>query len=388
MTVSVVLLTATGMFLQMVSAARGQRVGYTVEGVVMLETDARYSGYTATEQVNVVESLRRRIAAIPGVQTAILSRGLPMRVTGLPLVIEGGARPSGEAGVVVVGSVWAPPGFFEAMQIPILFGRAVEPRDRLGAPLVAVVSETMAQQYFGSSNAVGRRFRLDQDPKWIEVVGVARDTGTDDLNDDLIDPTPQLFYRPFSQSGLSPNTVVARTSSDAAALVGAMQRELLSLDPSLPVLTAQTMAERLERSLGIPRAVATFLGVSGALGLSLAAIGLYAVIAFSVARRRREIGIRMALGASRREVTRGIAGEAAGLLGIGAAAGLTLATIVILAMRAFSNPAPGVAIYRPSVDPIQFAAIAGFLVIVGALAALVPASRAARMNPLASLRQE
>jgi predicted permease len=373
-------------FLQMVAVAQAQRVGYTVDGLAILETDARYSGYTAEQQTNLYEELRRRIAAIPGVQSALLMRGLPMNPTGLPIEIEGGSADG--AGIVSAGSLWAAPGFLKTMQIPLLFGRGIGEGDRQGAPRVAVISESMARHFFGEVNAVGRRFRIDRDPNWMEVVGVVRDTGTDDLQGDLLEPSPHLFFRPFAQSGVPPDTIIARTSSGAAPLVAYMQRELLTLDPSLPVFTAMTMAERVERSLGPPRAVATFLGALGALGLALAGVGLYAVVAFAVSRRSREIGIRMALGARSREVVWSIGREVAALLGVGAGMGLSLAALVILAMRAFSNPAPGIQVYRPSFDPLAMLAVLGFLLVVGLLAAALPARRAARMNPLSALRHE
>jgi predicted permease len=384
-TVSVVLLAATGIFLQMMGAARAQRIGFAVEGVAILETDARYAGYSDAQASNAYEDLRRRVAAIPGVQYAVLTRGQPMDVNGLPLIIEG--RAEGQT-IVGAGGIWAGPGFFETLRIPILFGRAIDERDRPGAPLAAVVSESMARQYFGDVNAVGRRFRIDQDPNWIEVVGVARDTGTADRGGDLVDPQRQLFFRPFEQFNLTPDSVVARTSLDAAALVGSMQLELLAVDPSLPIVAAMTMVQFLEQSLIAGRAVAAFLGVLGVLGLSLAGIGLYAVIAFAVSRRSREIGIRMALGARSQEVAMGVAREVAVLLSAGAGVGMALASVVILAMRAFSNPAPGLVVYSPTFDPIALLAIAGFVVVVGVAAAFVPARRAARMDPLSALRHQ
>jgi predicted permease len=384
--VSAVLLTGTSVFLQMVGAARAQRIGFAVDGVAMLETDARYAGYSEVRATTVYEELRRRVAAIPGVQAAVLTRGQPMDVAGLPLVIEG-ASAAGPA-IVGAGRIWAGPGFFETLRIPILFGRAIDERDREGAPPAAVISETMARQYFGGVNAVGRRFRIDQDPNWIEVVGVARDAGTADLQGDLVDPTPQLFYRPPAQSGQSANTLLARTSLDAAALVASMQRELRALDPALPMFAAGTMEQYLEKSLMAPRAIAAFLGALGALGLSLAGIGLYAVIAFAVSRRSREIGIRMALGARSQQVVWNVARDVAVLIGAGTGVGMALSVLLILAMRGFSNPAVGMTIYSPSFDPLILLAIAAFIAMVGMAAAFVPARRAARMDPLIALRRD
>jgi predicted permease len=386
--VSAVLLTGTSVFLQMVTAARAQRAGFAVDGVAMLETDARYAGYSGARAANVYEELRRRVAATPGVQSTALTRGQPMDVTGMSLVVEGATAvvPAPE-----VGRIWAGPGFFETLQIPVLFGRAIDERDRDGAPPAAVIGERMARQQFGGVNAVGRRFRIGQDARWITVVGVARDTGTSDPSGDLIDPTPYLVFRPPAQSGVVPNTVVARTSLDEGGLVGSMQRELRALDSTLPVFAAETMAQQLEKSMLVPTTVASFLGVLGAVGLSLAGIGLYAVIAFGVTRRSREIGIRMALGARSQQVVWTVARDVAVLIAAGTGVGMVLSGLLILAMGRFSNPAPGlgsIVIYSPTFDPLALLVVAVFIAAVGMIAAFVPARRAANMDPLTALRRD
>ena len=401
--VSVVLLGGTSIFLQMLSASRTQRVGFAVDGVAMLETDARYAGYSATEARNAYEEIRRRVAAIPAVESAVLTRGLPMQTVGVPVVVEGATAIAGpDVASAVAGSIWAGPGYFDMLRIPILFGRALDERDRRDTTRVAVVSETMARQYFAAlkgrrytgdntASAVGRRFRLERDTNanaWIEVVGVVRDTGTADLPGDLIDPTPQLFYRSFTQWDLPPTTVLARTSLDAAGLVGAMQRELRAVNVTLPVISAKTMARYLEESLVAPKAVATFLGGLGALGLCLAGIGLYAVVAFAVSRRSREIGIRMALGARSRQAVWTVARDVALLVGVGTGAGLTLTLLAILALRAVTVPAPGISLYRPTADPLALLSVTAFMAMVGLAAAYVPARRAATMDPLVALRRD
>jgi ABC-type antimicrobial peptide transport system permease subunit len=316
------------------------------------------------------------------VQSSALTRGLPMQTDGMALVVEGAPATGGPA--VVAGAIWAGPNYFDLLRIPILFGRALDERDRPNTPRVAVISETMARQVFGAANAasaVGRRFKL-------EVVGVARDTGTADLSGDLLDPTPQLFYRSFAQWDLPPTTVLARTSLDAAGLVGAMQRELRAVNRALPVISAKTMAQQLDESLRAPKVVATFLGGLGALGLCLAGIGLYAVVAFAVSRRSREIGIRMALGARSQQVVWTVAREVALLVGVGTGAGLTLTLLAILALRAVTVATPGISLYRPTVDPLVLLSIAAFMAMVGLAAAFVPARRAATMDPLAALRHD
>jgi predicted permease len=385
--VSVLLLGGTSIFLQLLSASRAQRVGYAIDGVAMLETDVRYAGYSTTEARNVYEELRRRVAAIPGVESAVLTRGLPMQTTGASLIVEGAG--TADVPVVVVGAIWAGPGYFDTLRIPLLYGRAFDERDRADTPRVAVISASMAKQFFGDVNAVGRRFRFEQDTNaWIEVIGVVPDTGTADLQDDLVDPTPELLYRSFTQSDLPPTTVLARTTLDAAGLVAAMQRELRSVNVTLPVISARTMAQYLEDSLVVSKAVATFLGALGMVGLCLASIGLYAVVAFAVSQRSREIGIRMALGARSTQVVWSVGREVAVLVGVGTGVGLALSLLAILALGAIAAPAPGISLYRPTADPMALLSIVAFMAMVGTAAAYLPARRAARMDPLGAIRRD
>ncbi len=389
--VSVLLLGGTSIFLQMAAAARALRVDYAVDGVAMLETDLRFAGYSENDARRVFDDLLRRITAVPGVESAALLRGLPMGVNGTAIVVDSGDGQNGstlEAAVIA-----AAPGFFDTLRIPLLHGRVFDLRDRADTPRVAVITERMAQQYFNSVNAVGRRFRSANDPNsWTEVIGVVRDTGTGDLDDDVLDPIGPVFYTSYVQSGALPTTVIARTSGDAAPLVAAMQRELRAVDITLPVMTAQTMAQKLETSQAAPKGIATLFGAFGALGLVLASIGLYAVVAFAVARRSREIGVRMALGARSQQVVWSIARGVAGLIGVGTGIGLVLLVLVVLAMRAGSGSADigigSLSVYRPSFDPLALLAIAVVTALVGVAAAFVPGRRAALMDPLVALRHE
>jgi len=389
--VSVLLLGGTSIFLQLLEATRAHHVGFAVDGVAMLETDLRFAGYSETQSRTVYDELLRRIQAIPGVESAALLRGLPMQVNGVPIVIDGAAAQNGSE--VEAAMVDAGPGFFETLRIPLLYGRVFDARDRADTPRVAVITDRMARQYFGAVDAVGRRFRWKNDPNsWTEVIGVVRDTGTGDFEDDVLDPIAPPYYRSYTQSGAPPTTIMARTSGNAAALVAAMQRELRAVDVTLPVITARTMAQTLENSQAAPKAVAAFLGVLGGLGLVLASIGLYAVVAFAVARRSREIGIRMALGARSQQVVWSIARGVAGLIGVGTGIGLVLSVIVMLALRASSGSEDigigNISVYRPSIDPVALLAIAAVTAVVGVAAAFVPGRRAARMDPLVALRHE
>jgi predicted permease len=389
--VSVLLLGGTSIFLQQLAATRALRVGFAVDGVAILETDVRFGGHSAAAARTVYEELLRRIAAVPGVQSAALLQGLPMEVQGAgPIVVEGATS---ETGSPLAAMIWAGPGFFETMRIPLVHGRGFDARDRADTPRVAVITDTMARQVFGAVDAVGRRFRRQAEPtSWTEVIGVVRDTGTGDFDNDVVDPVGPIFYGSYTQAGLPPTTVIARTSGDAGALVAAMQRELRAVDITLPVMAARTMAQQLENSQAAAKGVATLLGVLGGLGLVLASIGLYAVVAFAVAGRSREIGIRMALGARSQQVVWSIARGVAGLIAVGTSIGLVLSVLVMLALRA--SPGGGnigvgnIAVYRPNIDPVALLAIAAVTVAVGVAAAFVPGRRAALMDPLVALRHE
>jgi predicted permease len=382
--VSVLLLAGTSVNLQMMDVARGQQTGFAVNGVAVLQTDARYAGYSAAAARTLADRLQQRVAAIPGVQATALSVGEPMASTGFGIVAEGG-----DAAPVPAGGIWAGPGFFETMQVRLLSGRAFDRRDRTDTRRVAVVNESLARRSFGTANPIGRRFRFDADESsWHEVIGVVRDTKTADMGGDLVDPQPYLFYRSYTQVERPPTYLVARSSLGAAGLVGAMQRELRALDLAVPVVSAETMAQSLERSLLPARIAARFLGVLGALGLGLAGIGLYAVIAFAVSRRSREIGVRVALGAAGHQVVWAVTRDVAVLVGVGTGAGIALSLLLILALRGAGSPAPGLSIYRPDVDPVAFATIAAFIAVVGVLAACGPARRAARLEPLLALRRD
>jgi ABC-type antimicrobial peptide transport system permease subunit len=167
-----------------------------------------------------------------------------------------------------------------------------------------------------------------------------------------------------------------------------MQREVRMVDATLPVVTVKTMAQDRQDALAGSQLTAAALGALGVLGLLLASIGLYAVIAFAVARRSREIGIRLAIGARKSQVVWTVVRGVAGLVGVGTILGLSLSVLATLAMRASVAPAPGVTLFRPSVDPVSLLAIAGLMAVVGVAAAVVPARRAAATDPLAALRRD
>jgi predicted permease len=384
-TLSVLLLGGASMVLQVLGASRIDRAGFAVDGVAMLQTDPRYAGYSGAQGAGVVEEFHRRIRATAGVESAALAYGLPMQTTGVPIFMDDEAltdRPRSTA-----QAIWAGPGYFDTLRIPILYGRALDDRDRADTPRVAVVSERMARAYFGEANAVGQRFRL-QSGDTIEVVGIAKDTGTADLQDDLVNPGRHLFYRSFVQWNLTPDAVIARSPLPSASLVGSMQQELRRLDAALPVLSAQTMEQYLKQSLVTLQVAAVMLVGLGAVGVGLATIGLYAIVAYAVSRRTREIGIRVALGARRAQVIWAMTRPVAVVLGLGTLAGLGLSVLVIEGLRGAVTPAPGITLYQPAVQPLALLAIAMLMALVGVAAAYVPARRITAIHPASALRHE
>ncbi|MGE0811803.1 MAG: ADOP family duplicated permease [Vicinamibacterales bacterium] len=387
--VSVLLLGATSVVLQMGAAARALDVGYAVDGVAMIETDLRFSDYSDTEARSVLDRLQRRIQGLPGVESVTLQRGLPMEAATVPIVLDTDeGRPGADVEAAAIG---AGPGFFDTLRIPLLHGRVFDRRDRADTPRVAVVTERMARRYFGGGDAVGRRFRRADDAgAKFEVIGVVADTGTGTFADDVLDPIAPAFYTCYLQFPDPPTTLLARTTGDAAALLAAMTGELQAIDAAVPVIGATTMAARLARGQAAPAALAALLGGLGAFGLALASIGLYAVVAFAVARRTREIGIRIALGARRRDVVAGTVRSVMGLVSLGTAAGLGLSALVVLGLGAASGDIGigHIAVYRPRLEPAAFLAIAIATAVVGAGAALVPGRRAASVDPAVALRHD
>jgi putative ABC transport system permease protein len=391
---SAVFLGATTLVLQMVDVAQAHPVGFAVDDVAIVETDPRYAGESAGELESVFRAVQERAGRIPGIHSVTLGRGLPMQPNGVGLLIDGELSATGDpdGGSRPALSIWAGPGYFDVLRLRIIAGRAIDARDRAGMPRVAVVSETLARRHFGvvePAQALGRRFTVDQDDDadaWMEVVGIARDSGTADRQADLLGTTQPVFYRSFEQWGLPPTTVIAGTSLPPEAVLVPLQQALREVHPDLPVVIATSMARYLDESLKLPRLVATFLSVLGVLGVCLAGLGLYAVVAFDVARRSREIGIRTALGARAWHVIWTVAKEVAMLLGTGTAVGIGLTLVVVGVMASVEISTPGLSIYRPSVDVMAMLAIAVFMATVGVVAAFVPARRAARMDPLKALR--
>jgi predicted permease len=374
---SFLLLMGAGFCMQFLSSTQSRSVGYASTGLAVVEFDPREAGYDALRTQAVFEEVRARIAQLPGVEAVIATTGLPGD-SGFDrnLLIEGyrGQTSKEKQGTSVEGRM-ASPGYFEIFKIPLLFGRTFDDRDVEGKPEAAIVNEAMARQYFGSPNAVGRRFRFLDGP-FVEVVGVVGNVREVDNPGALPEA---LFYRTARQEGRGLSAIVARTSyGDDSKLLPLMLREVRTLHPEL-VVRGETSETRRTRDLTPYRVGMLSMTVMGTLGLALASIGLYSVVSFAVSQRISELGIRAALGARSGDLTWLVVRDVAALIVAGIAIGSAI-SLAGLAVSAYGRvPIIGN-------DPVTVLGVGVVIAVFGALAAYFPARRAVRVDPLSAIR--
>lgn len=324
-----------------------------------------------------VERAVEALQAVPGVNLAAAANALPAGGSNSSRGIEIDGHPAPDPrNLPTVDNRTVTPAYFDAMRIPITRGRAFTQADRDGAEVVAIVSESMAKKFWPNEDPVGRRLRLPKGP-WITVVGISGDIIQDWFNRRFV-PT---MYRPMAQVPTDYFGLAVRTPGDPMAIAGAVRQALLRVDPQQPVFEMMSMRDLLrERTIGL-QYLAAIMTVFGGLALFLAVVGLYAVIAYLVAQRRQEIGLRIALGASRRDVIRLTVGQALKLTLLGGAIGLAIS---IGLTRVMEQAMLGIA----SGDARVLAAFAGVLVGAGLVAGYLPARRAAAIDPMIALRAE
>jgi putative ABC transport system permease protein len=274
------------------------------------------------------------------------------------------------------------PEYFRVMGIPILAGRPFSAADRQGAPRVAVINETMARYYFRGVNPVGKRFSWwPTDPKNIEIVGVVPDAKYDNLRQE----TPRLVYLPALQNGSGPNFAqirgLTRNGRPPAALLADCRAAIRSSHPQIRIVSLEPLTAAVKRTLAPDRLVSWLAGGFGILAILLTSVGLYGVLAYTVARRTAEFGIRLALGAERSAVLRMVMKEALALVSIGVAAGLAIAV-------SFSHLVAKLLFGVQPHDPATFTAAAVVLIAVAAAASYGPARRATAVEPVTALRCE
>jgi predicted permease len=376
---SLVLLCATGLFLRSLQSANGIDVGFRSRGILMMSVDPREHGYTAERTVRLLGQLRERVAALPGVSSAACTDVAPLSMGNRSDGFSVEGRPETLDLNSTVDLYMATAGYFEAMGIPLIAGRDFA-NEGAAATKVAVVNEAFVGQLFKKENPIGQR--VSGGGVAYQVIGIVKNTKSRTVGEEQ----RPVLYRSLAQSvGSDPSflgyTVVVRSEGDRAGLAGAVRGEIRALDPALAVFNIETMEEHLRGALFLPRLAGTLFGVFGGVGLVLAAVGLYGVMSYSVSRRMREIGIRMALGAQPGGVQMLMVRQGMALTTIAVALGSGAAFAVT---KLFTSILYGI---RPH-DILTFTVVPVFLAGVALLACWIPSRRAARVDPLAALRYE
>ena len=376
---SLVLLIGAGLFLRSLANAKAIDPGFDPNGVLVLSIDLGAQGYDAARGARFYAALQERLLGLPGVEAASVTSALPLSLGGERRGLRIVGYEPGPGEDMEVHSSFVGSGYFQAMRTPLARGRGFEASDGPGAPGVVIVNEAFVRRYWPGRDGLGSRLVAGDSSGDVplQVVGVARDGKYTSLGEE---PTPFVFY-PHRQLHRAEMSVVVRAQGDPAALVPAVRREVAALDGTLPVYDVKSLVAHLGTALFPARAAATLLGLTGALALLLAAIGLYGVLSYAVALRTREIGVRVALGAQRADVMALVVGRGLRLAGTGVAIGLAMA----LGVTRFLS----FLLYGTSpLDAPTFAAVPALLLAVALLAAWDPARRALRVDPAVCLREE
>ena len=377
--VSLCLLVGAGLLLRSLANLQQQDLGFRAESVLIAEIDPQGGGIERGEMPMIEHTLLERIGALPDVSSVSLSLYGLLSGSQRTEIASVDGYESGRQEDMAVRVLFATPAYFKTVGATVSSGRTFDDRDRAGAPLVAVVSESFARHFLGSRPAIGSRFGLDgpESSSQIEIIGTVRDIKISDPRGEA----PRLIYRPAAQVAEYLNSIEVRTIGDPIRLVPELRRTIQEAAPALPVVDLSPLSAQVDSSLRQERMLGELTALFGALALMLAAVGLHGVLAYGVAQRTGEIGIRLALGASRRQVLWMVMKQALGWIAAGVVVGLVAALALARLLR---TTLFGV---EPA-DPATILAAVAMLVIVAMASAYWPARRAARMNPLMALRFE
>lgn len=376
--VSLLLLVTAGLFLRALQHATSADPGFDVTGVEVLSLDPSVLGYDDARSRAFFLQLRDRVARWPGVQAVSLADSTPLGLGNLfgssrtPIKIAGRQPPPGTDAFKVEYSRIGPR-YLEVLRIPLLKGRDFTDADREGAPRVAIINETMGRHFWPGEDPIGKR--LTHQDRIVEIVGLAKDSKYSRVNEAPRD----YMYLPFLQVAGTRMTLFARKAGDPSSLAPALRQEVRERAENLPILNLMTMSESIAISRLPQRIAATVVSGIGLVGLLLAALGIYGVVSYSVAQRKRELGIRMALGAHRGDVLRLVVRQ--GLV-------LTLVGVAIGALGAFavSRLIASLLLGLSPSDPLVFFGVALLLVATAMVASLLPARRAAQTDPMVAFR--
>jgi len=381
---AVVLLAGSGLLVRSFARLTAVDPGFQPSHVIAAMVNLPAGKYPSVEQARVtLDQLLAKVRAIPGVQSATLGSDLPICCQGQSTISFASRPEADQSKLALLNVAVVDPEYFETLQIPFVGGRHIETGDRAGAPLVALVSERVAKKFFGGASPIGERLRLggggqvNDTSSWRTIVGVVRDTRTDGLTE-----APRgTLYLPRAQEKMRGGFVIVRSAQPAEQMTAQLRRALAEVDPNVPLERVQTMDAALAVEVEGPKFSMLMLTLFAAVALALASVGIYGVISYNVTQRTGEIGVRVALGAQRRDVAALVVGQAMAMAAVGVVIGVLLA---LWGGKSLSAMLFGVG---PR-DPLVLGAASVFLLAVALAAALAPALRAMRIDPTIAMRAD
>jgi macrolide transport system ATP-binding/permease protein len=378
--VSLILLVAAGLSVRSLARLSEVHLGYDRENLLLFRIDPFAGGYKGPAITHLYQQVLERVSVIPGVRAATVSHNglFSHSESGDPISVEGHTPKEGEDMDSRFDHIG--PGYFSTMGMPILMGRELGPQDTNGIH-TAVINQTFEKRFFGGANPIGKHVRdtYPGNPADMEVVGVVADAKYNSLREGSVPRIYAALFNPMWDQNSAVYEV--RTYADPAAVSAALRQAVQEISTSLPPITIHTMSGLVDESLQTDRFIERLSGAFGVLALVLASIGLYGIMAYTVARRTRDIGIRLALGAEPGNLLRQVLAEALALVLIGVAIGVPVAVGGTYFVRSLLYGL-GVA------DPVALTFAALMLLSVAALAGFLPARRASRVDPMVALRYE
>lgn len=390
---SLLLLVGAGLFLRTLVNLQRVEPGFNTRHLLLFNVTPMNIGYRGEKLSQLYQQIAERLEAIPGVKKVTFSTYslLSNSSSSRDIVLRNAPTATLDSEGQLIGSGhsyvnYVRENFLEALEIPLLAGRPLRPQDDARSPKVVIVNQTFANRYFPNGNPIGKRFALDpKAPEDVEIVGIAKDAKYDSQRAEI----PPTIYIPWRQGlgAMTSVTVQVRTAADPITSIAAVRQAVRGVEANLPLNNMRTQTEQIEQTLALERLLAKLVTLFGVLAQLLAALGLFGVLAYAVSQRIREIGIRLALGATRRDVLRLILqqGMALALLGVVLGLAATFGLMNYLASRInLAQMLYGVSLF----DLPTYSVMAGLLMLVALVACYVPARRAAKVDPMVALRHE